>query len=127
MNAPRYQASVSAGVLASLNATSTPPGASLPPPTIASLARKYRNPGYGPDIELCAVGGGAPKSQSAHCSTLISHVNTTFPGSLSGATLVWEWERVSATYAVLTHFKGAVFNVTGWHAVVRFHSFALRL
>ncbi|KAJ7249450.1 beta-lactamase/transpeptidase-like protein [Mycena rebaudengoi] len=112
----RFQASVSADVLASLNATSTPPGAPLPPPTIASLARKYRNPGYGPDIELCAIGGGDPKSESAHCSALVSHVNTTFPASLSGATLVWEWDRAVATYALLTHFKGAVFNVTGWLA-----------
>ncbi|KAJ7249404.1 beta-lactamase/transpeptidase-like protein [Mycena rebaudengoi] len=111
----RYQASVSAD--ARLNATTTPPGAPLPPPTIASLARKYRNPGYGPDIELCAIGGGDPKSESAHCSALISHVNTTFPASLSGATLVWEWGRFLATYALLTHFKGAVFNVTGWAAV----------
>ncbi|KAJ7249453.1 beta-lactamase/transpeptidase-like protein [Mycena rebaudengoi] len=111
----RYQASVFAD--ARLNATTTPPGAPLPPPTIASLARKYRNPGYGPDIELCAIGGGDPKSESAHCSALVSHVNTTFPASLSGATLVWEWGRFLATYALLTHFKGAVFNVTGWAAV----------
>ncbi|KAJ7261002.1 beta-lactamase/transpeptidase-like protein [Mycena rebaudengoi] len=112
----RYQARVTAFTRQRLDATPTPPGAPLPPPTIASLARKYRNSGYGPDIELCVV-GDAPKSASAHCSALISHVNATFPASLTGAALLWEWDRFVATYARLTHFKGAMFNVSGWIAV----------
>ncbi|KAJ7210967.1 beta-lactamase/transpeptidase-like protein [Mycena rebaudengoi] len=113
----RYQASVSAAVRIRLNATTTPPGVPLPPSTITSMARKYRNPGYGPDIELCAIDGGASASTSTHCAALTSHLNTTFPTYVARATLVWEWDRLAGTYARLTHFKGAVFNVSGWLAV----------
>lgn len=77
----------------------------------------YRNLGYGADIELCAP---AAKSPSPACAALVTRLNSTFPAQLAAADLVWAWDRALADYVTLTHFDGAVFNVSGsWIAMVR--------
>ncbi|CAK5272774.1 unnamed protein product [Mycena citricolor] len=106
----RYRSIVSGARLSAPQALPPPANATLPLPLTKFAAQNYSNPGYGPDIELCAVSQPA----SPTCSSLVSAINATFPEQLAGADLVWRWDRLSATYAALTHYDGPVFNVSGW-------------
>ncbi|KAJ7321670.1 beta-lactamase/transpeptidase-like protein, partial [Mycena albidolilacea] len=110
----RYQAAIQQLELAGGTRTPTPANASLPFELSAMLGT-YRNLGYGADIELCAP---AAKSPSPACAALVTRLNSTFPAQLAAADLVWAWNRVLADYVTLTHFDGAVFNVSGsWIAM----------
>ncbi|KAJ7451980.1 beta-lactamase/transpeptidase-like protein, partial [Mycena latifolia] len=93
---------------AGTQSTPTPTNASLPI-SFADMQGTYRNRGYGRDIALCAPSAAAP-----HCATVLAALNSTFPAALAAADLVWAWDRIDLSYVTLTHFDGAVFNVTGW-------------
>ncbi|KAJ6462271.1 beta-lactamase/transpeptidase-like protein [Mycena vitilis] len=93
---------------AAVKPTPPPSNASLPLP-FSALAGTYRNLGYGPDILLCA-----PSAPSSSCETLVEEINSTFPAELATADLIWDWDRLPATYVSLQHFDGALFNVSGW-------------
>ncbi|KAJ7662524.1 beta-lactamase/transpeptidase-like protein [Mycena polygramma] len=105
----RYKAQVAQAAAA--KPTPPPANASIPLP-LAALAGTYRNLGYGPDIAVCA-----PSASSASCKPLLARLNSTFPTELAAADLIWEWDRLTATYISLQHFDGALFNVSGWVAV----------
>ncbi|KAJ6599965.1 hypothetical protein DFH09DRAFT_1129129 [Mycena vulgaris] len=64
------------------------------------------------NITLCA-----PTASSPQCTALLAHLNTTFPAQLTTADLVWEWDRLVASYVGLKHFDGAVLNVSVWIAM----------
>ncbi|KAJ6469452.1 beta-lactamase/transpeptidase-like protein [Mycena sanguinolenta] len=85
-----------------------PPNASLPF-ELAAAEGNYRNLGYGPDITLCA-----PSVGSSNCTALFATLNSTFPDELAQADLVWAWDTLIATYVLLKHFDGALFNVTAF-------------
>ncbi|KAJ7655903.1 hypothetical protein B0H17DRAFT_1265352, partial [Mycena rosella] len=107
----RYKASVVAGD----SDTPAPPNSTAPLPfPLAVLEGPYRCPGYGADINLCQASPGL--SRSANCTSLVANLNSTFPAELAAADLVWAWDKLAATYVTLSHFSGAVFNVTGWIA-----------
>jgi hypothetical protein len=74
----------------------------------------YRNRGYGRDIMLCA-----PATPAQHCRTVLPDLNNTFPTALETADLLWAWDRLDLSYVTLTHFDGAVFNLTRWVVAVR--------
>jgi hypothetical protein len=74
----------------------------------------YRNRGYGRDIMLCT-----PTTAAQHCRTVLADLNSTFPTALETADLLWAWDRLDLSYVTLTHFDGAVFNLTGWVVAVR--------
>ncbi|KAJ6462270.1 beta-lactamase/transpeptidase-like protein [Mycena vitilis] len=105
----RYKAQVAQAAAA--KPTHPPANASIPLP-FASLAGMYRNFGYGPDIAVCA-----PSASSSSCKPLLARLNSTFPTELAAADLIWEWDRLTATYISLQHFDGALFNVSGWVAI----------
>ncbi|KAJ7663560.1 hypothetical protein B0H17DRAFT_308939, partial [Mycena rosella] len=107
----RYKASVVAGD----SDTPAPPNSTAPLPfPLAVLEGPYRSPGYGADINLCQASPGL--SRSANCTSLVANLNSTFPAELAAADLVWAWDKIAVTYVTLSHFSGAVFNVTGWIA-----------
>ncbi|KAJ7912362.1 beta-lactamase/transpeptidase-like protein [Mycena leptocephala] len=103
----RYTAGLQAAY-ASPPSTPAPPNASLPL-SFAAMQGAYRNRGYGRDIILCAPATAAP-----HCRTVLADLNSTVPTALATADLLWAWDRLDLSYVTLTHFDGAVFNVTGW-------------
>ncbi|KAJ7475508.1 beta-lactamase/transpeptidase-like protein [Mycena galericulata] len=106
----RYKAEAEQAALAVAAITSTPaPANGSLPFSLPAAQGSYRNLGYGPDITLCA-----PSATSANCTSLFERLNSTFPAELAQADFVWEWDRRTATYVSLTHFDGAVFNVSGW-------------
>ncbi|KAJ7154577.1 beta-lactamase/transpeptidase-like protein [Mycena filopes] len=111
----RYQA-VAAASFVTPPMTPAPANATISVP-IASLARKYSNIGYGADIELCAVHPSAASPASSACAALVPQLKSNYPGLLANADLVWKWGKIAATYMALTHFDGAVFNVSGWVAI----------
>ncbi|KAJ6599968.1 hypothetical protein DFH09DRAFT_627681 [Mycena vulgaris] len=90
-------------------ATNTPApfNASLPF-KLSAAPGKYRNLGYGADIELYAASG--TRSQSPYCASLVANLNRTFPAELAAADLVWAWNRQLADY-------GALFNLTAWFSI----------
>ncbi|KAJ7453772.1 beta-lactamase/transpeptidase-like protein [Mycena latifolia] len=102
------QAALSTAVLTS---TPAPSNATLPLP-LTAMEGKYRDPGYGPDIALCA-----PSARSSNCKALLKRLNSTFPDQLATADLIWDWDRLIASYVALKHFDGAVFNVSAWVAM----------
>ncbi|KAF8217636.1 beta-lactamase/transpeptidase-like protein [Mycena galopus ATCC 62051] len=108
----RYQASIAASEVA-LPTIPALPNATQPIPN-AALARKYSNPGYGRNIELCTI--PAEHAASTACAGLVQQLNVTFPEQLVGADLVWAWGKVLASYVTLTHFNAGVYNVSGWIA-----------
>ncbi|KAF7348644.1 Beta-lactamase domain-containing protein [Mycena venus] len=111
----RFQAIIAASAIAPPT-TPAPPNATLPVP-ITALAKIYSSPGYGADIELCAVLASVGHSASRTCGSLIQQLNSTFPDQLVGADLVWAWGKLSASYIALRHFDAGVFNLTGWIAL----------
>ncbi|KAF7338798.1 Beta-lactamase domain-containing protein [Mycena sanguinolenta] len=107
----RYQVAIAAAAVTAPIAPA-PPNATQPlPPT--ALARKYRNIGYGADIELCAV-LDARRSASPTCGSLLQQLNSTFPDQIAGMDLVWDWGKLGVSYVVLKHFDGGMYNLTGW-------------
>jgi hypothetical protein len=60
-----------------------------------------------------------PTTAAAHCRTVLADLNSTFPTALATADLLWAWDRLDLSYVTLTHFEGAVFNLTGWVVAVR--------
>ncbi|KAJ7348606.1 beta-lactamase/transpeptidase-like protein [Mycena albidolilacea] len=103
----RYKAAIQA-IYAAPPSTPAPPNASLPLP-FAAMQGAYRNRGYGRDIMLCA-----PATPAQHCRTVLADLNNTFPTALATADLLWAWDRLDLSYVTLTHFDGAVFNLTSW-------------
>ncbi|KAJ7635884.1 beta-lactamase/transpeptidase-like protein, partial [Mycena rosella] len=99
----RYKASVAAGD----SDTPAPPKstAPLPFPLAPWLRRRYQ-----------PLPGLPRLSRSANCTSLVANLNSTFPAELAAADLVWAWDKSFVTYVALSHFSGAVFNVTGWIA-----------
>ncbi|KAJ7484270.1 beta-lactamase/transpeptidase-like protein [Mycena latifolia] len=96
---------------AALISTPAPPNAS-PPFKFTAVQGKYRNLGYGADIELCAAAATAHEHSS--CATLVAHMKRSVPAELAAADLVWAWNRQLAGFGALKHFNGALFNLTAW-------------
>ncbi|KAF7334316.1 Beta-lactamase class penicillin binding protein [Mycena sanguinolenta] len=104
----RYKAEVQQAASAVAGLVPGPPNASLPF-ELAAAQGNYRNLGYGPDITLCA-----PSAGSSNCTALLATLNNTFPEELAQADLIWAWDTIIATYVLLKHFDGALFNVTAF-------------
>ncbi|KAF7338713.1 Beta-lactamase class penicillin binding protein [Mycena sanguinolenta] len=104
----RYKAEVQQAASALGGLVPGPPNASLPF-ELSAAQGNYRNLGYGPDITLCAPSAGSP-----NCTALLATLNNTFPEALAQADLVWAWDTLIATYVLLKHFDGALFNVTAF-------------
>jgi hypothetical protein len=109
----RYKDNAKQAALSLAALTPGPSNASLPF-KLAAAEGKYRNPGYGSDIALCA-----PSTASPNCKAVLARLNSTFPAEIARADLIWAWDRITADYVSLTHFDGPLFNVTGWVGMVR--------
>lgn len=111
----RYQAEVTAGT----TSTPSPKANASIPFSLSTVQATYRNLGYGADIEVCGTKSSTSSpEQSGNCTSLVANLNSTFPAELAGADLVWAWDKFAVNYVSLSHFDGAVFNVTGWIAMV---------
>ncbi|KAJ7670403.1 hypothetical protein B0H17DRAFT_948817, partial [Mycena rosella] len=108
----RYKAAAQEIELAAATSTPAPSNASLPF-EFTAVQGKYRNLGYGADIELCAV-TAATGMQSPACAAVVAHLKCNFPSETAAADLVWAWNRQLASYGALKHFDGPLFNLTAW-------------
>ncbi|KAJ7303572.1 beta-lactamase/transpeptidase-like protein [Mycena albidolilacea] len=112
----RYRQVAVETALARASLVSTPRPANATPPTggFSSLVGNYSNPGY-TSFELCQL-VPPPSSASQACSTLAQSLNASFPALIDYTvpTLVFTWDRIASQYMKLAHFKGDIFNLTGW-------------
>lgn len=94
--------------------TPTPRPSNATSPDLSSLAGSYHDPAYG-TIELCVV-SSSPDKESKACAALRKDAPTILPGAINASsstpTLLAHVNKVFTSHLRLTHFDGAVWNVT---------------
>ncbi|KAJ7290482.1 beta-lactamase/transpeptidase-like protein [Mycena rebaudengoi] len=113
INGFRYRAAVEEA-RDSVPPPSPPPKDAEPPSApFASLAGTYKDLGYG-TVDFCLFTLNTT-TNSESCDRLAAEVPTILPGVIDPdvPTLITKWDTGATNYALLTHYSGNLFNVTG--------------
>ncbi|KAJ7234658.1 hypothetical protein C8J57DRAFT_1574608 [Mycena rebaudengoi] len=109
----RYKSTIAKGFNGRTIPTPQPENATLPSLPFQSLARKYKDQGYGP-IELCLVAQEMDSRASDTCLRLQDEISTTLPDALDLgiSTLLTRWYGGGVTHLAFSHFEHNMFNVS---------------
>jgi hypothetical protein len=110
-------------VLEALTAPQTTPrpaNASFPYGDISALAGVYDNEGYG-KVEWCYASSNSTNASDS-CKALVADPSVKSIVGTEVPTLLAKWGNQFISHVALSHFDGAVFNVSGSSIIVSFFS-----